>query len=361
MRKYPTFFRLGVRIFAMLLFVFGCALQAETTTDLPKEKPAPTASPAELAESFRQLQEQLRAAEQAIAANRLEAEASANARNAALNEKLDTLRQAVLTDRERLQYEAQRSTYERLHQQAMTQDLIRIVLVIGGAGLLALIAIAVLHWRGNRRLAEYAEQRLALPGRGPSESLAIAHSEPAAPRVVQANERLIAVLDRMEKRVLELEQTAAPVASPVSGVLDHRSKVSPKPTPALSPRQSAHLSGLLEQGQSFLNAKKPVEALACLDEVLSLKANHAEALLKKGTALERLQKNDAALQYYDRAIDADPNLTLAYIAKGGLCVRLERLDEALACYEQAMRVGKLAKPPGGIPRAAVPADLLASR
>jgi len=231
---------------------------------------------------------------------------------------------------------------------------------LGGAGLITLFASLLLQWRGNRRLAEYTAQ-LQLPSTpGWPGMLPIGQGdhEPGNERVVQANERLVSVLDRMEQRVHELEQTAVSPDPAPRVTVDTRRKVATKSVSASG--GTAQIKALLEQGQSFLNADKPVVALACYDEILSIDENHAEALLKKGTTLERLQKSDAALQYYDRAIEADPSLALAYIAKGGLLVRLERFDAAFECYEQAMRAGN----PGnsnGLPRVNVPADWPAKR
>lgn len=367
MKKISPLRRFAATGLVALALIVGRGLQAQPNTEVPRQNPSVPEQPsqAELLESYRQLREQLRTAEQAIVNNRLEAEAAANARTAALTEKIDTLKLALLTEQDRLQKEARLSALEREQQQvtaqAMTQDILRLVLVFGAAGLLALVVIAVLQWRSNRRLAEYIIplQSYALPPQA-----ALPSAGPAAPggeAVAAANQRLVTMLDRMERRVNELEETvAAPPPTPAPGPMPAANggttgvrKVLHHPISAAT--RAAQIATLLDQGQSLLNAKKPIESLACFDEILSLEANHAEALLKKGTALERLQKNEAALLHYNLAIEADPNLALAYIAKGGLCVRLERFEEAYDSYTQAMQAGK-SVPLGRATRVSVTAE-----
>jgi tetratricopeptide (TPR) repeat protein len=101
--------------------------------------------------------------------------------------------------------------------------------------------------------------------------------------------------------------------------------------------EAALISFLLGKGQSLLNLDKAEDALACFDEILSLRAGHPEALVKKGTALEKLRRLNEAVECYDQAIAADNSMTIAYLCKGGLFNRMERYSEALECYEKALR------------------------
>ncbi len=377
MKNISGLFRFGATGVVALLLVVGSALWAQTAEENPpKHSPVHenVKNQDELSENYRQLKEQLRAAEQAIINNRLEAEAAASTRTAAITEKLDTLRQTVMNERERQQNESQRTAYERIQQQTMTQDLTRIVVFFGGAGMLVLCAIALLHWRGNQRMADYCAQLRSLPFADRQGLLPVGNDTLGHESVTLANQRLASMLDRMEQRVLELEHTVVPPTqnttdegaenaypapsttdegvsaapgSPTPTAIDEGENVYDVPSsPTINEASLARIAALLAQGQALLNAKKSTEALACYDEILGLDANHAEALLKKGYALERLQHRDQALNFYDRAIQADQNLALAYIAKGGLCVRLERFDEALECYEQARHAGKMSMPRG---------------
>jgi tetratricopeptide (TPR) repeat protein len=147
------------------------------------------------------------------------------------------------------------------------------------------------------------------------------------------------MLERMERRILELEHTAAKPTSATNGAVATTSTVlglSPTRMPVLSD-QALRIKSYLAKGHALLNEGKPKEAIGCYNEVLKIDLNHPEALVKRGAALERLKQDDEAIQCYDRAIKADSKMTLAYLYKGGVCNRLERYEEASKCYEQALR------------------------
>jgi tetratricopeptide (TPR) repeat protein len=149
-----------------------------------------------------------------------------------------------------------------------------------------------------------------------------------------SNQRLMSVIDRLERRVFELEHTAG---KPFPGAATLTVAAESAMTATELDGTAARITVLLGKGQSLLDADKPEEAVACYDEILKLDSNYPEALVKKGAALERLKKDDEALSCYDRAIAADGTLTIAYLYKGGVYNRLERYNEALECYEQALR------------------------
>ena len=192
------------------------------------------------------------------------------------------------------------------------------------------------------------------PAGGNCRGAALAHALGAGPAVAalgageshrvsvgppeEANQRLLGALERLEKRIYELEHTAHPPLQE-SAALPHPSNGEPAGAPADAPvtREAARITLLLGKGQSLLNLDQAEQALACFDKVLALDPSHPEALVKKGAALERLRKSDEALACYDRAIAADNAMTVAYLYKGGLFNRLERFGEALECYEQALR------------------------
>ena len=364
MREIFRLFRLGAISLVAFLFVVGGRLQAQSANEpSPAKSPAPEKlSQAELAESYRQLREQLHAAELAIVNNRLEAEAAASARSAAITEKLDTLRMVLATDRERQQIEAQQTAIERVRQQAAAQEMNRTILLVvvafGGTGLFTLFAITLLQWRGNKGMAEFTAQLQQLPVSDQTGWLPVGNGAPTSESVASSSQRLQAMLDRMERRVLELEHTVVPPAPAVPSGQEGQRETAPSSAAATT--DTARIAALLAQGRSLLNAKKADEALACYDEILGLDANHSEALVKKGTALERLKQDHEALACYDRAIEVDRNMALAYLSKGGLCVRLERFEEALECYEGALQAGKEDNP-SGVARVSVSADWPAKR
>ncbi len=311
-------------------------------------------SPSEVLKSYLQVREQLHEAQLAIVTNRLEAEAKARAQTAALAEKLDVLRQTVEAERERHRIESERASAERERQRMEMANSNRTVLWIAGAiGALALLLIAVVplvQWRAMNRLAEISTQRAQLvAGRSPS-LLAAETAAPLDQAVTLSNQRLLSVIDRLERRILDLEHTAtaipapapAPAPAPVlattvmpNGALDMDSASTRRRSAAAD--QIAWIAVLLNKGQSLLTANKPKEALFCFDEILKLNENHAETLVKKGVALQQMRQEEAALLCFNRAIEVDRKMTLAYLHKGVACNRLQRYEEAVECYEAALK------------------------
>jgi tetratricopeptide (TPR) repeat protein len=161
---------------------------------------------------------------------------------------------------------------------------------------------------------------------------------PGRAAVELSNARLFGVVERLEKRILELEQTAriplGDAASPAVPGANGTPPASDGPGAAARDRQVA---SLLVEGQSLLGANEPEKALERFNQALALHSKHAETLVKKGGALEKLNRLDEAIACYDRAIEADGLMTIAYLHKGGLFNRLARYDEALLCYEQALQ------------------------
>ncbi len=311
--------------------------------------------------SYLLLQEQLHSTLLTIERTRKEADAAAKANVDAITARLAALEQSLGA--------------QQKNETSLLQDSNRATLVATGAfaglGMLAMIFMAWFLWRAMSRLETVVA---ALPG-----GTALAHSHPGplfsnepplanVRPVEQSSNRLLGVVDRLEKRVHDLEQTSHP-----SLPLAH---TDPPPGPngtsettpawALSERGSGRAAGAPEQnqadgaprrvespdrvsvilgkGQSLLSLDKPEEAIACFDEAIAIDAQNAEALVKKGTALERLKRLEEAIECYDRAIASNRTMTLAYLYKGGVCNQLERFNEALECYEHALRTQQ---PAGG--------------
>jgi tetratricopeptide (TPR) repeat protein len=272
--------------------------------------------------SVLRLQEQLSATQLAIERNQQEADAAATRRAEALEGRLTGIEQNIA---------AQRSK-ELEAIQSYNKIMLIVACVFGGLGCLAMLLTAYFQWRTVNRLTEISSALPALSG-GPSLA---AISAGDADRISigpagQSNQRLLGALDKLEKRIFELEHTARPhVENDAAGA-----RASAASAPA-SP-DAAQITLLLGKGQSLLNLDQNEEAILCFDQVLALDGNHPEALVKKGAALERLRKLDEAIACYDRAIAADGSMTVAYLYKGGLFNRLERFNEALECYEKALR------------------------
>lgn len=367
MKNQATFIRSGLICLTLSLLTAvslkAQAPAAQETMPAPAAKNVPTsvnpaatsassssdaASQAELLKSYLHVREQLHDAELAIANNRLEAEAAARAQAAAIAEKLDSIKTTIAAEREHQAADAQRAAAEQERQRLASQESNRIILWIavsfGGVGLLTMLATAVLQWRGIKRMAEVTAQHPQLPMSAQQNWLTARNSGPVGGVVALSNQRLMSVIDRMERRILELETTAAhpPAVSAGEPAVEGGT---PKTTP-VALDQAARIAALLGKGRSLLNANKAAEAVECYDEILAIEANHPEALVKKGSALERLNQDLQAIECYDRAIQADRNLALAYLSKGGVFNRLQRFDEAVECYEKALQVEKQTKPPG---------------
>jgi tetratricopeptide (TPR) repeat protein len=287
----------------------------------------------EILRSYLQLQEQIHATQLAVERSRTQAAAAA----------ADTAKEFTA----RLQGIEAALASQRAQELEAMQSSNKVMLVVAGLfaalGLLAMVFMAYFQWRTINRLAEISAALpmahalgsgplLAALGAGDSHLVAVSPPE-------QSNQRLLGALDRLEKRIHELEHTAQ---GPVHTSASLGQEIKPPPTPpngepaaAVAP-EAAQITGLLGKGQSHMNLDQAEEALGCFDQILALDPSHPEALVKKGAALERLRKLDEAIACYDRAIAADGSLTVAYLYKGGLFNRMERFSEALECYEQAL-------------------------
>src|SRR5207253_709940 len=110
----------------------------------------------------------------------------------------------------------------------------------------------------------------------------------------------VSLVQHLEKRIAELEQTATPPSKEVPAPTSNDGPIT-HPELALSPApegKSSELAKLLERGQSLLTGDHPEDAIACFDEILAAEPNNAEALVKKGAALEKLRQPQEALEYY---------------------------------------------------------------
>jgi tetratricopeptide (TPR) repeat protein len=352
MNTAQNFFRHGHWL-AVLATIFGLSplvLQAESNSP-----PATLSAPAEIStesetdadrEAARKLQEQLQlqaqlqAAKIALERNRMESEALSNAIAGRLQALETAVQQKQDAETEQLQ-----TQLESVRKDLESNN--RLLLIVGGGiagvGFFVLLATAFLQWRSVSRLAEFSAvvqaARAALPAPGAVGTEANLIGAGAA---AQSNARLFGSLTQLEQRILELEHTAHPSATPhasengtngSAAALNLENGDSPAP----------HDSLLLAKGQSLLNLEKPAEALVCFEEILQIEPNHGEALVKKGIALEQLDRAEEALDCYDRAIAANADLTIAYLQKGGLFNRLERYEEALQCYEKALHAQEKAQ------------------
>ena len=382
MKNVALLSRFGALVVALLFLVAVLTdLRAQATTETAPARPPglEELSQAELLRSYLQMRDQLHATQLAVVNNRVEAETAARAQVAAITEKLEAIKAVMATERERHQSETQRLQAERERQQLEEQRSIRTVLwaaaAFGGLGLLAMLIMPLFQWRAITRMAEVATSRPALPSPSSHAWVADENGGGTDQTVVRSNQRLTAVVERMEQRILELEHTAVPplpigsTSLPIGSDSARRSPVAVTDEPDL-PRRNGHgtdhspsigaapdhtarnggaadhaaqITLLLAKARALATTNRAQEAVACYDEILKLDPNHPEALVKKGAALERLMRNEEAIRCYDRAIAVDEKMTLAYLYKGGVCNRLGRYDEALECYEQALQAQEAGK------------------
>jgi tetratricopeptide (TPR) repeat protein len=339
-----------LRAFCVITALFAVTSGELHAQIAPGVSPAKSTSPeelsqAELLKSYLQVREQLQATQLAIATSRIEAEVTARAQAAAVTEKLEAIKTAMDAERERHRLDTERAQTQRVEserQQTELQRSNRTVLwfaaAFGGIALLAIIAGPLLQWRAMNQLAQTVASRSQLAGPAPTPLLMGENGGLSDQTVTVSNQRIQGMIDRMERRIFELEHTAGH-SSPTAPVATTSTFLSDDSTPrvTVSNDHSTRIRVLLGKGRSLLAADKAREAVACYNEILKLDLNHPEALVKRGAALERLKQDDEAIQCYDRAIKADGKMTLAYLYKGGVCNRLERYEEALKCYENALR------------------------
>ena len=277
------------------------------------------------------LQERLHETILAIEQARTEAAAAAKTNAEAIAARLETLEKSISRQRDDEMRAAQSSTRAMLIASG----------VFASVGVLAFLVTTWFQLRGMNRLAEIASgtQSMRSIGSGPNPSF-LGAGGPGQFGPDPSSVRLMEALERMEKRIHELEHTA--VAPLPEG--EAARAVRPAVGEAVLVNGNGHhsepedkLSTLLGKGKALLNLGQAEKALACFNAVLVEEPGNAEALFRRGSALERLKRPEEALASYDQALAADPFHTQAHLAKGGVYNQLERFSEALDCFEQAIK------------------------
>ena len=321
---------------------FSCAEAGAAPTNLvalasgSAAPPAESITPGDAFRSYLQLQEQLH--ETQLAIERAEREME-----------LATLRSAAILSN-RLQAIEQTVELQRTHEREIVRDMMLIAGAFVVIGVFALLLTSYFHWRAVSRLGEIAAALPVSRGLGEMPSVAALGMKESPLLLEQTNSRLLGAIERLEKRIAELEHgDARNLANGSAPAESHEENIpTPEALPEMSVRQTQTKTAtgpdqleqvlmLLGKGQSLLSQDQVEPAIACFDEALTLDPRHTELLVKKGDALEKLRRTKEALECYDRALAIDDSLTIAYLHKGGLLNRVERFDEAMHCYEQALR------------------------
>lgn len=287
--------------------------------------------------AYLQLQDQLHTALLAIEQARREAETNAQRQKEAVDQARDeneaTARRSSELLNARLRVIEQTLTNQHDSAVEAMQKSNRFMIVLaatfGGIGFLAMVLTAFCLWRALTRVAQITSSLQPLHALN-VRPLTSGLSGPDAPFVTlngpeMSTSRLLGAIERLEKRIQELERGAPlPAGGVVAGQIEDG-------------EPATRLAALLSRGQEFLDTEQAENALACFEQALALVPNNAEALVKKGSALEQLKRLEEAIACYDRAIAVNDGLTVAYLHKGAVFNQLERFSEALECYEQALR------------------------
>lgn len=320
--------------------VSGESTNLVLTVSPGSENPAESNAANNAFRSYLQLQEQLHDTQLSIVRAQREME-------------LATLRSAAILSN-RLQAIEQSVELQRAHELSIVRDMMYIAGAFVVIGVLALLFTSYFHWRAVSRLGEIAAALPASRGLGAMPAVATLGLGESQMVTEQTNHRLLGAIERLEKRIVELEAhdgarrltNGTPPATPAEDQPEKSEATDRLPDMALQPASTTTATGsvrsdqatlLMDQGQSLLSQDLPEQAVACFDEALALDPARAELLVKKGDALEKLRRTQEALECYDRALEIDDSMTIAYLHKGGLLNRVERFDEAMHCYEQALR------------------------
>ena len=312
-------------------------------------------------QSYQQLQEQQRsllvgieqarqdaaAASRAVEQARQDAEATAKRNSEEVEARLNRIEQSVTAERDR------EIETVRLSQRS-TLITVGIFASLGFLGTMFFVVflLRIMNRRTETMITQFTGQMLGT-GFTPATLAAGDTQVVTVNRVEQSTARFVNTIERLEKRINELEGTADPTpdaeqlvsqkpAEPPPATTEPHSEA-PEPDAAVTraktekAERDARIALLLGKGQALLNLSQADTALVCFDEVIALDSTIAEAFVKKGMALEKLGNLDSAIDCYDRAIALDNSMTMAYLNKGGVFNRLERYGEALQCYEQALR------------------------
>lgn len=301
---------------AMPNALFSAEVDVITTAAAP---PTPSNGVAEadaqLLRNFLLLQDQLRATQRAVEQARDEAQADSKRTAELMAARLNLIEQTLNAQRAQELDSLRRST----------RTMLVVVGIITGVGFLAVLFAGFVQVRTMTRLAEVSHQlRTALPAPqlGPSSNALLLGRE----AIENANANLLGTIDRLQKRLEEVEAAASSTQTTTNG---HKQTGAPS-------KSDPQVTTLLGKGQALLNLDKTEEALDQFDEALRLEPRNIEAWIKRGTALERLQRVDDAIVAYDQAIILDSSTATAYLFKAGAYNRQKKYAEALQCYEKAL-------------------------
>ena len=300
---------------ALLNFLAAAALFSSTGAFADETNVLPSQANTDANNAFLQIQAQLHETQMSVESNRQQT-AAALARNA------DVLANDIQLVEKNIASETESA-----------QKVQQTMLVVAAVGMFVLVSVVIMVFLQLRTATKLIELAMSTQSSGlnGAHALPVVETTAALPPSARAalefsNARLLGVIERLEKRILELEHSTR---VPLEG----------NSTPVLVTESPAErrIGDLVVEGQLFLDTNKPEKALSCFEAALEIDPNLVDALIKKAAALEKLERTDEAIACYDRAIQSEDSATTALLQKGGLLNRLARYEEALQCYERALQ------------------------
>ena len=251
---------LRLNILVVCACLAGARIFAAETDPVSSVQSVDTATQS-MVNGYLQIQEQLHDTQLAIEKNRQLAEAGTQRNADDMAAHIEALQQII--------------TALRASEVEATQKTQQLTLILAGTfgtiGLGVMLLMAYVQWRTATRLVELASLLPSAPAWGNSRPLPMLESnaESAAPEraaIELSNARLLGVVERLEKRILELEHTArAPLKEANSTAVNGQNG-----TPAVSTDRDECVASLLTEGQSLVGANEPAKALECFNEALGL-------------------------------------------------------------------------------------------
>lgn len=302
-----------LNLLVIAIVMLGWRVLADGTNDITSQ------SNTDAVNAFLQIQAQLHEAQMSVESNRQQTVAALAQNSDKLSEDIQLVEKLVEKN-----IAAETESAQRVEKSML------IVAVLGALGLLAVFIMVFLQLRTATKLIELAMSTPHSNVNG-GHTLPVVETPVTLPPSARAalefsNARLLGVIERLEKRILELEHTTrAPLE-------DNHTPLIVVETP-----DQRRVTDLIVEGQLFLDTNKPEKAIFCFDAALEIRPGMADALIKKAAALEKLEKTDEAIACYDCAIESEDSATTALLQKGGLLNRLARYEEALQCYERALQ------------------------
>ena len=98
------------------------------------------------------------------------------------------------------------------------------------------------------------------------------------------------------------------------------------------------IKDLFQESRNAHQKRKYKEALAYLDEVISINPDLKLVWYSKGVVLHDLGRKEDALECYDKAIAIDSDLEQAWNNKGVVLYNLGHKEDALECYDKAIAI-----------------------